>query len=84
MRLETGYSGAAQINISLSRLIDTGNEIKDRGLACAVGPDQTSDLAGFNLQIVVVDGPQPPKVVAHFLNPKQRHPNPLFPAWVWV
>jgi hypothetical protein len=36
-------------NLPFGGLIDAGNQVEDGGLACTVGSDQTSDLAGFNI-----------------------------------
>ena len=68
---------AIQDDSTFSRFIDAADQVKDGGLASPVGPDQPSDLAGFDLQVVVVDGPQTAKIVAHFFNSKQWHATSL-------
>ena len=62
-----------QLDRSFSGTVDTGDEIKDGRLAGAIGPDQSPNLAGINLKIIIVNRPEPAKIVRHLLNLQQCH-----------
>jgi hypothetical protein len=49
VRLEAGNSLVFQKNVTFSRFVDTGDKVEYRGFACSIGPDETSDLTGFNV-----------------------------------
>src|ERR1700738_3573878 len=50
----------------------TGNEVEHRGLAGAVGPDETQDLSGAELEAHVVDGDQPAEATRSAGNGQKR------------
>ncbi len=56
--------------------VDAGDEVEDGGLSRAVRADQPPDLTDSDLQVVVLDGPQPAEVVRHPSNPQERHVTP--------
>jgi hypothetical protein len=62
-----------QQDITLGGPVNTSDKVKDGGLTCSIGPDQPPDLAGFDLEIIVIDRPQPTEIMAHIINLKQWH-----------
>jgi hypothetical protein len=68
-----GQSGLTNVSVGEYAYVDAGNDIKNSRFTGAVGPDQTPDLAGVNLKIIIVNGSQPAEVVRHFVNLQQRH-----------
>src|SRR5690349_886364 len=46
MRRQAGEALALQANFAGTRRVDTGDEIDQRRLAGAIGPDEAADLAG--------------------------------------
>jgi hypothetical protein len=73
IRLEADYGRAVESYIALGGPVDTADKIKDGGLARSIRADQASDLAGLDLEIVVVDSSQPPKIMTHIFDLKQWH-----------
>jgi hypothetical protein len=57
IRFKTDEGIAIQQDITLSGPVNAAYQIKYGRLTGAVGPDQTPDLAGFDLKIVVIDSP---------------------------
>jgi hypothetical protein len=56
MRGHIGDIDAANKDTSLVRLLETGDEPHQRGLAAAGGPEQRKKLAGKNVEADVVNG----------------------------
>ena len=70
---------AIQQDFTFRGRVDAGEEVEDGGLSCTIRPDQPPDLTHFDLQVVVLYGPQSTEVVRHVMNPKDRQFIPLRP-----
>ena len=56
------------------RRIDAADEVEDRRLAGAVGPDETDDLALVDSQGEIVHGPEAAEVLRQAFSLEKRHP----------
>jgi hypothetical protein len=75
---ETNEGFAIQQDITLGWTVNATYEIEDGGLTRAIGSDQTPDLSGFDLEVVVIYSPEPAEIVAHIFNLQQWHVAPGF------
>jgi hypothetical protein len=57
IRFETDEGFPIQQDIALGWTVNATYEIKDGGLTRAIRPDQSPDLAGFDLKVVVIYSP---------------------------
>jgi hypothetical protein len=73
IRFKADDGFAIQQDITLGWTVNATYEIKDGGFTRAIGPDQSPDLAGFDLKVVVIYSPQPAEIVAHLIDLKQWH-----------
>src|SRR6185295_12658121 len=58
IRTQTVDALTVEVNRAGRRLVDAGEQVEDRGLARAVGTDETVDLALLHGHIQLVDGAQ--------------------------
>jgi hypothetical protein len=59
LRREVGDRVAAEGHLAPVRGVDAGHDVEERGLARAVGPDQTQYLVAPGLEVEALQGDQP-------------------------
>ena len=69
---EPGGRGAVDVDRALGRDVDPGDEVEDRGLARAVGPDEPDKLLGQDRDVEVGDRRQPAEALDDPFNLKKR------------
>ena len=74
-----GGEAGRQARLTGEPVVEPGHDPQEARLPRPVRTDETADLAGFDLQVVVEYGPQSAEVVCHLVDMKQCHPTPLFP-----
>jgi len=75
IRFKTNDGFAIQQDITLGWTVNATYEIEDGGFARTIGPNQSPDLAGFDLKVVIIYSPESAEIVAHIINLKQWHAN---------
>ena len=73
IRFKADDGFAIQEDFTFGWTVNATYEIKDGGFARAIGTDQSSNLAGFDLKVVVIYSPESAEIVAHLSNLKQWH-----------
>ena len=77
----------AAIDLAFGKVVMSRDQVKERGLACAVGTDQGGDFSGLNFKRNIVDRYQAAKFLVHAAHGKQGfvvHGCPSFAAMVFL
>ena len=70
---EPGDVDALEEDAALVRRIDAVDDVEQRGLAGAVGPDDGEQLAAVDLEADAVDGHQAAEALGHVLEDEEGH-----------
>ena len=68
-----GLAGRVDDHVASGRLVNAGDAVEERGLACPVGAYQCHDLPFIHLDTDRIDGPQTPEVHGEPPDVEHRH-----------